>query len=136
MSVLDELYDVKDALISILKVLEENKEKLDRLLASKGDKELIEAFEPKPKKELLVTEKVIVKGGRTIPGKGQGQYEWFKVNGLPGVKVRKCSNEGCPYFLKYSEEKGKYEHWKYDPNTKEGGFVQDRCDYYLPEGIS
>lgn len=87
---------------------------------------------PEPKKDLVVTEKVIVKGGSTIPKKGTGKYEWFKVKGLEKVKVRACSNEGCPYFLKFSEEKGKYEHWKFDPNTGEGGFVQDNCDYFVP----
>jgi len=110
----------------ILGELEKINGKLDRLLAKGSTK----GFKIVEKELPLTTEKVIVKGGRTIPAKGTGKYEWFKVNGLPGVKVRKCSNEGCPYFLKYSEEKGKYEHWKYDPNTQEGGFVQDNCDYY------
>ena len=110
--------------MSVLERLDKMDEKLDRIL-----EELI-LKKPEPKKEPAVIEKTIVKGGRTIPAKGSGKYTWFAVNGLPGVKVRQCSNEGCPYFLKYSEEKGKYEHWKYDPNTGEGGFVQDNCDFY------
>jgi len=146
---------------SILEEMEKINGKLDRLLASGGDKikcgncgKMFKAYHdgqgintgycPKCLTEYdtvgldekpPVIEKTIIKGGTTIPRKGQGRYEWFPVKGLEKVKVRACSNEGCPYYLKYSEEKGKYEHWKYDPNTQEGGFVQDNCDYYFPEGL-
>ncbi len=57
-----------------------------------------------------------------------GKYTWYSLKG--GGKVRKCNNEGCDLFLKYSEEKSTYEHWKYDANTKVGVYAQDRCDYY------
>lgn len=138
---------VLEILDSVLGFLEEINGKLDRLLASgnfdedspervkqiKAMDRMIE-MDMKPKKEPTVIEKTIIKGGTTIPKKGQGKYVWFPVKGLQGVKVRACSNEGCPYYLKYSEEKGKYEHWKYDPNTQEGGYVQDNCDHYFPEG--
>ena len=57
-----------------------------------------------------------------------GKYTWYPLHG--GGKVRKCNNEGCDLFLKYSEEKSTYEHWKYDANTGVGVYAQDRCDYY------
>jgi len=131
---------------SILEEMEKINGKLDRLLSSRefvfknktiDQKERIDILKiaKDVKKELPIIEKTIIKGGTTVPKKGQGRYEWFKVKGLEKVKVRQCSNEGCPYYLKYSEEKGKYEHWKYDPNTQEGGYVQDNCDHYFPEGL-
>ena len=131
---------VLEILGSVLTELEKVQEKLDRLLASGPYKGMITG-EQQIAKEIYegekptVIEKTIIKGGRTIPVKGSGKYEWFPVKGMQGVKVRACSNEGCPYYLKYNEDKGKYEHWKYDPNTQEGGFVQDNCDHYFPEGI-
>lgn len=68
------------------------------------------------------------KGGDSISPPKKGKYTWFQVEG--GGKVRNCNNEPCPYYLKYSEEKGTYEHGKYDPNTKVWSYVDDRCEFY------
>lgn len=64
-----------------------------------------------------------------------GKYQWYKLKGDDQAKLRKCNNEGCSMFLKFNGDKKKYEHWKYDANTGVGGYVQDTCDYYFPEGL-
>jgi len=58
---------------------------------------------------------------------GNGKFQWYRFADQEG-RVRKCKNEGCNLFLKYNEDKKKYEHWKFDPNTGKGGYVADRCE--------
>jgi len=64
-----------------------------------------------------------------------GKYQWYRLKSDDKIKLRKCSNEGCLMFLKWSGSKEVYEHWKYDANTGKGGYVQEKCDYYFPEGM-
>lgn len=140
---------------TILTELEKVQEKLDRLLASGGDLSVetetrmessdnfkgstrSESKRPEP----TVIEKVIIKGGTTISATAlssfalpmTGKYQWYRLKGNDKVKLRKCTNAACLLYLKFNEDSSKYEHWKYDANTGEGGFVQDKCDYYFPEG--
>ena len=58
---------------------------------------------------------------------GNGKFQWYRFADQEG-RVRKCKNEGCNLFLKYNEDKKKYEHWKFDPNTGKGGYVADKCE--------
>lgn len=126
---------------TILTELEKVQEKLDRLLASGSNTFTIDVVEGK--EVPTVVEKTIIKGGRTIPAKTlsnfalpmTGKYQWYRLKGNDKVKLRKCTNAGCLLFLKFNEDKSKYEHWKYDVNTGVGGYVQDKCDYYFPEGM-
>ena len=57
-----------------------------------------------------------------------GKYKWLPLK--DGGKVRACNNKPCPYFLKYNDEKKRYEHGKYDPNTEIWTYVDDNCDFY------
>ena len=61
-----------------------------------------------------------------IPMKN-AKFTWYRFVDQEG-RVRKCKNEGCNLFLKYNEDKKKYEHWKFDPNTGKGGYVADKCE--------
>ena len=61
---------------------------------------------------------------------GKGKYQWYKLKDDDTVKLRKCKNEGCLLFLKYNDTTKRYEHWKYDANTGQGGFVADNCEFY------
>ena len=61
-----------------------------------------------------------------IPMKN-AKFTWYRFADQEG-RVRKCDNEGCNLFLKYNEDKKKYEHWKFDPNTGKGGYLADRCE--------
>lgn len=146
---------------SILTELEKVQEKLDRLLASGGEKELVEAetrmepasnfkgstrsnsklpevrihspgfedYKPEPKKENIPA---TTTSNFALPK--TGKYQWYRLKNNDKVKLRRCSNEGCPMFLKFNEDKKKYEHWKYDANTGVGGYVQDTCEYYEVSG--
>jgi len=67
---------------------------------------------------------------RVIPAKGKGKYTWYKVAGEPKAKVRKCDEAQCEYYLKYSEEEGRYHHGKYDSNTQVWSYVADTCEYW------
>lgn len=95
-----------------------------------------EAFHKKP--ESQETFKIEIKntmvetksGSDYMIPMGKGKYQWYKLKDDNTIKLRKCKNEGCLLFLKWNDTKKKYEHWKYDANTGEGGFVQDGCDYY------
>ena len=71
--------------------------------------------EPQFKKETIVVSKT-------------GKYEWFPDAG--GGKVRKCEISPCTCYLKYNEDIGKYQHGKYDPNTKVWSYTHDVCDYW------
>ena len=73
-------------------------------------------YPTKPK--IIVTEEITKKG----------KYIWHQVAG--GGKVRKCNNEPCPYYLKYSEELETYQHGKYDANTKVWSFISNMCEFY------
>jgi len=131
-SLLEKFEVFQDALKSILEVLEQNREKLDRLLAKKVEKDwsLLEEPEGKP----TIVEEVIqptVLSNFALPK--TGKYQWYRLKGDDKAKLRKCNNEGCSMFLKFNGDKKKYEHWKYDANTGVGGYVQDKCDYYVPE---
>ncbi|GAH49730.1 unnamed protein product, partial [marine sediment metagenome] len=71
MSLLDRITVIEDALKSILEVLEQNKEKLDRLLVMKP----MIAVMDSPKKEPVVIEKTIIKGGTTVPKKDSEEVD-------------------------------------------------------------
>ena len=80
-------------------------------------------------KEITNTVEETITGGYELPR--TGKYQWYKLkDSIPTIKLRKCTNEGCLLFLKWDDDKKKYEHWKYDANTGAGGFVQDKCDFY------
>jgi len=84
------------------------------------EQEVITTFNEKPDTEPM--------GGTSISPPKKGKYTWYPVKG--GGKVRKCNNEPCPYFLKYEEELGTYQHGKYDPNTKVWSYITDMCEFY------
>ena len=119
---------------TILSFLEEINGKLDRLLASEN----FDEDSPERVKQIKAMDRMIEmdtkpKNDCMLPK--TGKYQWYKLKGDDKAKLRKCSNEGCNMFLKYNGDKKKYEHWKYDANTGVGGYVQDACDHYFPEGL-
>jgi len=119
---------------TILSFLEEINGKLDRLLASEN----FDEDSPERVKQIKAMDRMIemdMKPNNDYMLPKTGEYQWYKLKGDDKAKLRKCSNEGCPMFLKYNGDKKKYEHWKYDANTGVGGYVQDTCDYYFPEGL-
>ena len=136
---------VLELLGSILTELEKVQEKLDRLLASKSNPILgdgIPADARFPAEPMKTTrthspgfEDYIpppVLSNFALPK--TGEYQWYRLKGGDKAKLRRCRNEGCNMFLKYNGDKKSYEHWKYDANTGVGGYVQDKCDHYFPEG--
>jgi len=56
------------------------------------------------------------------------EFTWYILS--DGKKVRKCNNEPCPFFLKYNDETGKYEHGDYDMNSNEWTFKQHSCKFW------
>ena len=113
---------------SILGFLEEINGKLDRLLAKKEPtvRHASPGFPFAEQKPEPIPATSLTNFALPMTGK----YQWYKLKGDDKVKLRKCSNEGCLMFLKWNGDKKKYEHWKYDPNTGVGGYVQDSCDHY------
>lgn len=63
-----------------------------------------------------------------IQTKGKGKYEWFPL--LEGGKVRRCESKGCTYYLRWNDDIKKYQHGKYDANTKVWSYTHDICDYW------
>ena len=76
MSLLDRIKLIEDALKAIMLLLEQNKEKLDRLLVMKP----MIAVMDSPKEEPVVIEKTIIKGGTTVP-KSEGIDLDLEYNG-------------------------------------------------------
>lgn len=79
-----------------------------------------------PHLEHIIHEDNTTKITETIEKKGK--YTWYPLR--DGGKVRKCNNEGCPWYLKYNDKKNTYEHGKYDPNNQTWSYIQDYCDFY------
>lgn len=101
------------------------------------DMQLFKIFQLLSERSKLIVTEEIVKKEIIDPKKisnfalpKTGKYQWYKLLEDDTIKVRKCTNEGCLLFLKWDDDKKKYEHWKYDANTGFGGFVQDKCDFY------
>jgi hypothetical protein len=129
---------------SILTELEEVQEKLDRLLASGGEKESLNEREglaydqdnlPLRDDSKLPEVRIHSPGFEDYKPEPKkdlalpmtGKYQWYNLVNHEG-KVRKCVNEGCDLFLLWNKDKKKYEHWKYDVNTGKGGYVADKCE--------
>ena len=117
-----------DEMIFILKGLSEDNKKILELLKP--------ASQETVKKEIEITNTVqeeIINpqaiSNFALPK--TGKYQWYKLkDSVPTIKLRKCMNEGCLLFLKWNDDKKKYEHWKFDANTGVGGYVQDNCEFY------
>ena len=125
--VLKDWEHITDNATALLKVFEVNIPDLEYPIEKL---EITEEVVEKPKrlpKSTLQTDTETKEGTSISPPK-KGKYTWYKVEG--GGKVRKCNNEPCPYYLKYNEELGTYQHGKYDPNTKVWSYVDDNCEFY------
>ena len=143
MSLLEKVKLIEDVLIDMSKnqhliyeELEKIHAKLDRLLVSREFVFKNKTIEQKEKEGVLNSpgfkpyEPLPANATTNFALPKTGKYQWYVLKNDRAIKLRKCSNEGCPMFLKFNEDKRKYEHWKYDANTGVGGYVQDTCDYY------